>query len=180
EPGRELREMAPVIAEHLTVFEATPAVPVVARIHGDLHLGQVLLAPDGPRVVDFEGDPTRPIEERRRPTSPLRDVASMLRSLDHVGRSAARRAEQRPRRRPGHVGLDIDAWLARARERFLAAYRAGVRRSSAGIVVDEDLLRAFEFEKECRVFVYAATWLPDWIWAPLGGMRGLVDNARRA
>jgi len=178
--GRELRDMAPIIAEHLTGFEATPTVPRVARIHGDLHLGQVLLAPDGARVIDFEGDPTRSIEERRRPTSPLRDVASMLRSLDHVGRSAQRRAERRPDRTPGHAGLDVDAWLARARERFLAAYRAGVRRSSAAITVDDDLLRALEFEKECREFVYAATWLPDWVWAPLEGMRGLVESARRA
>jgi trehalose synthase-fused probable maltokinase len=176
--GRELRAMAPVIAEQLSVFEATPAVPVVTRIHGDLHLGQVLLAPDGPQVVDFEGDPTRPIEERRQPASPLRDAASMLRSLDHVGRSARRRAERRPGRVAGHVGLDIDAWLRRARERFLEAYRGGVRESGAGIVVDEDLLRAWEFEKECREFVYAATWLPEWTWAPLEGMRGLVAEVR--
>jgi predicted trehalose synthase len=102
----------------------------------------------------------------------------MLRSLDHVGRSARRRAEQRPGSVPGHVGLDIEAWLRRARERFVDAYASGVRRSAAGIVVDGDLLRAWEFEKECREFVYAATWLPEWMWAPLEGMRSLVADAR--
>jgi trehalose synthase-fused probable maltokinase len=178
EAGRELHAMASVIAEQLTVFEATPTVPLVARVHGDLHLGQVLLSPAGPRVVDFEGDPTRLMDERRRPSSPLQDAASMLRSLDHVGRSAQRRAESRPGRIPGHAGLDMDAWLRRARERFIHAYRTGVARSAAGIVVDEDLLRAWEFEKECREFVYAATWLPDWTWAPLHGMRGLVADVR--
>ena len=73
--------------------------------------GQILVADDGYRVIDFEGEPIRPIEERRRPDSPLRDVASLLRSLDHVARSApaaggatGRRADRaaRPRRR----GLD--------------------------------------------------------------------------
>jgi trehalose synthase-fused probable maltokinase len=179
-PGDELRAMAPAIAEQLTVLEAVAAVPVVTRVHADLHLGQVLLTPDGPRIVDFEGEPTRPIEERRRPMSPLRDVASMLRSIDHVGRSARRRAE---RRRGGPVespGLDVDAWLTRARERFLEAYRSGLRASGTAIVVDEDLLRAFEFEKESYEFVYAATWLPDWMWAPLEGMRALVAEAGAA
>jgi trehalose synthase-fused probable maltokinase len=177
-PGEALRAMAPAIAEQLTVLEAVATVPVVARVHADLHLGQVLLAPDGPRIVDFEGEPLRPIEERRRPTSPLRDAASMLRSLDHVGRSARRRAE---RRRGGPIeapGLDVEAWLRRARERFVEAYRTGLREAAAPIDVDEDLLRAFEFEKESYEFVYAATWLPDWIWAPLEGMRALVAEAR--
>ena len=177
--GDELRAMAPVIAEQLTVIEAVPAVPVVSRIHADLHLGQVLLTPAGPRIVDFEGEPSRPIEDRRRPASPLRDAASMLRSLDHVGRSARRRAE---RRRGGPVarpGLDVDAWLVRARERYVAAYRRGLAERGAPITVDADLLRAFEFEKECYEFTYAATYLPDWMWAPLQGMRGLVAEAQQ-
>jgi len=178
--GRELHAMAPAIAEQLSVFEAIAAVPVVSRVHGDLHLGQVLLAPDGPRIVDFEGDPTRSIEDRRRATSPLRDVASMLRSLDHVGRSARRRAESRRGDLDAGPGLDVDAWPPRARERFLAAYRGLLREAGIAIVVDEDLLRAWEFEKECREFVYAATWLPDWMWAPLEGMRSLVDETQTA
>ncbi len=175
--GEELRTMSAAIAEQLTVLEATAGVPVVGRVHGDLHLGQVLLTPDGPRIVDFEGEPTRPIDDRRRPMSPLRDAASMLRSFDHVGRSARRRAE---RRRGGPVerpGLDVEAWLRRARERFVEAYRRGLRETGAPYEVDEDLLRAFEFEKESYEFVYAATWLPDWLWAPLEGMRALVDEA---
>jgi maltose alpha-D-glucosyltransferase/alpha-amylase len=178
--GDELRAMAPVITEQLTVLEAIPSVPLVSRVHADLHLGQVLLTPDGPRIVDFEGEPTRPIEDRRRPTSPLRDAASMLRSLDHVGHSARRRAE---RRRVGLVarpGLDVDAWLVRARERFVEAYRRGLAEHGSPITVDADLLRAFEFEKECYEFVYAATYLPDWMWAPLQGMRSLVAEAQRA
>ncbi|MEX2011731.1 MAG: hypothetical protein WEF51_05800 [Chloroflexota bacterium] len=176
--GEELRAMAPAIAEQLTVLEALPSVPLVTRVHGDLHLGQVVTTPDGFRIVDFEGEPTRPLDERRRHNSPLRDVASMLRSIDHAGRSARRRAEKS---RGGPVqspGLAIDAWLLRARERFVDSYRRSLRELGAPIEVDEDLLRAFEFEKETYEFIYAVTYLPEWLWASVEGMRGLVAEAR--
>jgi maltose alpha-D-glucosyltransferase / alpha-amylase len=172
--GEELRSMAPVIAEQLTVFEAIPGVPILTRVHGDYHLGQILETPDGYRIIDFEGEPTRPLEERRRRNSPLRDVASMLRSIDHVGRSARRRAEKSRGEVIESPGLDMERWFVRARERFLEAYRRGIRESAAPIDVDVDLLRAFEFEKECYEFIYAATYLPEWLWAPLEGMRALV------
>jgi len=173
EAGRLLRDLAPRIAAELTVFEALPAPPLLTRVHGDYHLGQVLIAPDGFRIVDFEGEPLRPLEARRAHQSPLRDVASMLRSLDHVGRSAARRAETRNGGRVESPGLDLDGWLHRSRERFLDAYKIGLREAGAPIVVDPDLIRAFEIEKECYEFIYAATYLPSWLWAPTEGMRGL-------
>jgi trehalose synthase-fused probable maltokinase len=172
----ELRTAAPAIAARFTVFDALPATPRVSRIHGDLHLGQLILAPDGYRIVDFEGEPTRPIDERSRPDSPLRDVASMLRSLDHVGRSARRRAERRNGGLVSEPGLDIDAWLDRARERFLEGYGGELRERGSPIVLDEDLLLGFEFSKEANEFVYAARYLPDWLWAPREGMRWLVDR----
>jgi maltose alpha-D-glucosyltransferase/alpha-amylase len=173
EAGRLLHELAPRIAAELTVFEALPSPPLLTRVHGDYHLGQVLIAPDGFRIVDFEGEPTRPLDERRAHQSPLRDVASMLRSLDHVGRSARRRAEARNGGPLEAAGLDIDGWLLRSRTRFLDAYRARLREAGAPITVDPDLIRAFEIEKECYEFIYAATYLPSWLWAPTEGMRGL-------
>lgn len=172
----ELRDSGAQIAARASRFEAVVAPPLVMRIHADLHLGQVLLADDGYRVIDFEGEPLRPIEERRRLDSPLRDVASMLRSLDHVARSARRRAERRhggPIERPG---LDVDAWIERARERFLAAYAAGLRHEASPIVLDLDLLDAFEVAKECYEFSYAASVLPSWLWAPRDGMRWLLAH----
>ena len=177
--GQVLRDLAPRIVEELTVLAALAAEPIVTRVHGDYHLGQVLAAPDGYRIVDFEGEPTRGLEERRAHRSPLRDVASMLRSIDHVGRSAGRRAVERNGGPLSKPGLDIDAWLARARERFLAAYRSGLREAGAAITVDPALVRAFEIEKECYEFVYAATYLPDWLWAPTEGMIGLIGDAAR-
>jgi maltose alpha-D-glucosyltransferase/alpha-amylase len=175
EAGKLLRDLAPRIVDELTVFEALSSPPLVTRVHGDYHLGQVLIAPDGFRIVDFEGEPLRPLEERRSHNSPLRDVASMLRSLDHVGRSAGRRAEARNGGRLDQPGLDLDGWLRRSRVRFLDAYRAGLREAGAPISVDPALVRAFEIEKECYEFIYAATYLPSWLWAPTEGMRGLFE-----
>jgi len=170
----ELRTMAPAIAARLTVFEALPATPLLTRVHGDYHLGQVLATPDGFRIVDFEGEPLRPLEDRRRHGSPMRDVASMLRSLDHVGRSAGRRAERRNGGPLDSPGLDLEGWLGRSRERFLDTYRRGLREGGAVFEVDPALIDAFEIEKETYEFVYAATYLPSWLWAPTAGMRGLL------
>ncbi len=172
--AEELRADAPEITARFSRFEAVATAPLVMRIHADLHLGQVLIAEDGYRVIDFEGEPLRPIEDRRRLDSPLRDVASMLRSLDHVARSARRRAETRAGGRIERPGLDIEAWLDRARDRFLAAYAVTLSRTGAPITVDLDLLDAFEVAKEAYEFEYAATVLPTWLWAPRDGMRWLL------
>jgi maltose alpha-D-glucosyltransferase / alpha-amylase len=174
EAGVRLHDLAPAIAEGLTTLRALPNTPRVIRAHGDYHLGQVLIAPDGYRVIDFEGDPMESIEARRAHRSPLRDVASMLRSLDHVGRSAGRRAQQRnggPLARPG---VDLDGWFIRARERFLETYQAGLRDAGVRGPIDVDLLRAFEIDKETTEFTYASTYLPSWLWAPTEGMTWLV------
>ncbi len=172
--AQELRDAGAQIAARASRFEAVVTAPLVMRIHGDLHLGQILLDGDGYRIVDFEGEPLRPIDERRRLDSPLRDVASLLRSLDHVARSARRRAELRNGGPIARPALDVDAWIGRARQRFLAAYAAGLRHEAAPIALDLDLLDAFEVAKECYEFSYAATVLPSWLWAPRDGMRWLL------
>jgi maltose alpha-D-glucosyltransferase/alpha-amylase len=176
EAGRVLQDLAAAIAEELTVFEALPSTPLLTRVHGDYHLGQILIASDGYRVVDFEGEPLRPLQDRRAHESPLRDVASMLRSLDHVGRSAARRAIARNGGSLESPGLDVEAWLRRSRERFLEAYRTGLGEAGSPIVVDPALLRAFEIEKETYEFIYASTYLPSWLWAPTQGILGLFKR----
>ena len=152
-------------------------MPLLTRIHADYHLGQVLIAPDGYRVIDFEGEPFR---HARRASGPT--VAAARRRLDAPldrprrakrGPSARGRATAVRSRPPGSTS---PAWLRRARERFLDAYRAGLREAGAPIVVDPELIRAFEIEKECYEFIYASTYLPSWIWAPTEGMRGLFEG----
>lgn len=177
--GRVIRDLAPRIAESITVIDALPTAPEVIRAHGDYHLGQVLIAPDGFRVIDFEGEPLSSPDARRAHRPALRDIASMLRSLDHVARSARRRAEARndsPLERPG---LDIEGWIRRSRERFLEAYRAGLLERRVWLDIDPDLLHAFEVDKELYEFAYAATYLPTWLYAPTEGMQALFEDGGR-
>jgi maltose alpha-D-glucosyltransferase / alpha-amylase len=172
----ELRRDSAAIALRASRFEALATAPMVMRIHADLHLGRVLVSDDGYRIIDFEGEPLRPVEDRRRPDSPLRDVASVLRSLDHVARSAVRRAESRNGAPLDRPGLDADAWIERARERFLGAYLEGVRAGGSRITLDPDLLDAFEVARETSELVHAATVLPSRLWVPREGMRWLLAH----
>ena len=171
EAGREVARLAPWIRPRFAAFERVDP-PILIRTHGDYHLGQVLRAGERRMVVDFEGEPTRSLDERRERQSPLRDVASMLRSFDHVVRQALREAGN-------GSGFDPEAWLRRSRQRFLAAYRTELKKQGAPIVLDPALLRAFEFAKECDELIYEATYLPEWLWMPLASMRALVSGASK-
>jgi maltokinase len=147
-----------IVAE-LAALES-PAAPVtLQRLHGDFHIGQVLRTSEGRLVVvDLEGEPTRPVGERARPGPALRDVAAMLRSFDHLGRHVVHDLG-------GSAGR-VEAWIGRARAAYLDAYGP----------VDEALLRALEVEKETYEFTYAAAFLPEWMYAPVGGMRRLMEH----
>ena len=153
-----------------------PAIPVrLQRIHGDLHLGQVLPTPDGVLLVDFEGDPTLDPAARRSLGAPLADLAGFLRSLDHVARSGIRRAGVRLGGRPGPGAVAaLDRWIEAARAACLAGYAAGLGRPAWA--ANRALLRAFEVDKELREFIYAATFLPAWLYAPAGGLPALLGE----
>lgn len=145
---------------------AEGAAPLVTRVHGDLHIAQFLRAPTGIFVVDFEGEPTRSVEERSQPTSPMRDVACLVRSLDHVARSAQVRV--------GLGELIMDKWIRFAQEAVLAGYEDGL--GDSPIQLDRGLLRLFCLEKELYEFVYAARILPEWLYAPQLGMQWLMRD----
>ena len=154
----ELRDHRPRILAELAALERPDAAVVLQRVHGDFHIGQVLRTDAGRLVVvDLEGEPTKPVAERSRPGPALRDVAAMLRSFDHIGRYVEHD------RRPGETAA-IEDWIARARAAFLDGYGP----------VDAGLLRALEVEKETYEFIYAAAFLPDWMYAPVAGMRWLM------
>jgi trehalose synthase-fused probable maltokinase len=131
----------------------------VMRIHGDYHLGQLLATEHGFLVIDFEGEPARPLADRRAHASPMRDVAGMLRSLDYAARSAAAGAHA--------AGFDPDAWLDQARSAFLGAYGA-IGPSEAALV------EAFELEKACYEVRYEANNRPAWRWLPLAAVARLA------
>ena len=100
----------------------------------------------------------------------------MLRSLDHVARSARRRADAQAGEAIERPRLDIDAWIEQARARFLAAYADGMRLSGTPVTLDLDLLDAFEVAREVRGLVVAATQMPSGLWAPWEGMRRLLEH----
>lgn len=152
-----LAAIAPRIATRFEMISAAAGVRV-SRIHGDYHLGQLLRTDTGFTVIDFEGEPARPLAERRAPASPLRDVAGMLRSLDYAAHASAP-GEARPGQR--------QAWLRDARAAFLDGYGAVSPQ-------EEPLLAAFELEKACYEVEYEANNRPDWIWLPLEALERLT------
>jgi maltokinase len=141
----------------------------VIRTHGDYHLGQTLSTPRGWVILDFEGEPARPLPERRQKRSPLRDVAGMLRSFAYVvsavemmsGRQARPEFEQQ------------------ARERFLARYLEDVDPAllPAGEAAITNLLSIYELEKAIYELHYELNNRPDWVRIPVAGIRRLLEAA---
>jgi trehalose synthase-fused probable maltokinase len=136
----------------------------IIRVHGDLHLGQVLWARGDWYVVDFEGEPARTLPERRLKRSPLRDVAGMLRSFDYAARAA---------------GLEDGEFQSRARDLFLEGYLGVVERT--GILPSpsqsERLIEMFELEKAVYELRYELAHRPDWVHIPVAGIERLLERA---
>lgn len=136
------------------------------RHHGDLHLGQTMLDDTRWTILDFEGEPSRPLRERRRKRSPLRDVAGMLRSFAYAA-SAAERA-----------GATLPAgWEPSARASFLEGYRSSVEPSllPAGEAAFEQVLAIFELEKAIYELRYEIDNRPDWAAIPVAGIARLLE-----
>jgi maltokinase len=161
-----------VLAELVDVADPGPAF----RIHGDLHLGQFLLADAGWFVLDFEGEPVRPVAERLVASSPLRDVAGMVRSFHYAARTGL--AER---------GRDVDAelvdlsaaWEARAVEAYLAGYShvEGVDELLPAVDGDRDkVLRAFELDKAVYEVIYELAHRPDWVDIPASAVRRTLSR----
>ena len=139
------------------------------RVHGDYHLGQTVFGPDGWVILDFEGEPARPLLERRRKRSPLRDVAGMLRSFAY----AAAAAEFL---RGAHVP---EGWETEARTRFLDGYMASadpailpIRQASI-----EKLLAILELERAMYELAYDLNNRPDWVPIAVASISRLLEPA---
>jgi len=133
-------------------LEAQLRVPdtdvVLQRIHGDFHLGQVLLGPHGWVIIDFEGEPLKTPRERREPDSAWRDVAGLLRSLDYARHT-----------HPDPDGAPARAWLHDARTGFLTGYLG----HDATVA---PLLPAYEIDKAVYELRYETRNRPDWVATP--------------
>lgn len=163
----QLEALAPAIQALHEQLGRWPGPLHRQRIHGDLHLGQVLRTLDGWRILDFEGEPARPMEQRRQPDSPLRDVAGMLRSFDYAA---------------GHLlGADPDpAAIARGREwaaRNQRAFLAGYTEQAPGALPEDALpLRVFALDKACYEVSYEARNRPGWISLPLRAVHTMISE----
>jgi len=140
------------------------------RIHGDYHLGQVLRVSDRWLVIDFEGEPVRSLEERRRLASPLQDVAGMLRSFDYAAFQPLVVADSDLAATDGRA----TAWIEANRSAFLESYRE-VAGDAGWLAGDHELLlRALELDKAVYEVMYEARHRPSWLPIPLGGIRRLL------
>ncbi|WP_405507062.1 phosphotransferase [Streptomyces cyaneofuscatus] len=158
--------LVPYVPALRTAFDAVTALGhrgggwAQQRVHGDLHLGQALRSPDGFwSLIDFEGEPARPLEERRRPAPPVRDVAGMLRSFDYAARS----------HRPWNP-----EWAARCRAAYCEGYALASGTDPRG---EPELLRAHETDKAVYEVVYEARHRPDWLPVPMAAIQRLAQSA---
>ena len=147
------------------------------RVHGDFHLGQVLVVQGDAFIIDFEGEPARTMAQRRSKSSPLRDVAGLLRSLDYAAAAAApgrvATSEQASARRQA----EIQRWLANASETFMASYRAVLNAAEPRWVPAEAeaaLLDLFLLEKAAYEIKYEVANRPAWVGIPLSGMYAIA------
>jgi maltokinase len=165
--------VVPELATHGDALEevfarVADATGDVQRIHGDLHLGQTLRTSLGWKLVDFEGEPAKPLAERRLPDSPWRDVAGMLRSFDYAAKSVVKDLYSSDD--PGsQITYRAQEWLARNRTAFLEGYveRRLDRGEPALSPVEEALINAYEADKAVYEVIYEARNRPTWVDIPL-------------
>jgi len=156
------------VRDRLQLLSHVGARGKLIRTHGDLHLGQTMLGDDGWVVLDFEGEPARPLIERRRKRSPLRDVAGMLRSFAY-----AASASDMQRGNPAPEG-----WEERAREAFLGGYLEAVDPVllPPGEAPTRTMLTIFELEKAVYELRYELNNRPDWVGIPVAGIARLLEE----
>ena len=148
-----------------------------SRIHGDYHLGQVLATADDFMIIDFEGEPRRTLKERQAKSSPLRDVAGMLRSFHY----AAWTAIDRYQRLTGtnNVRERAEAWRQQVSEDFMSAYQehiAGTPSYPQDPAFARALTEMFLLQKAIYEVGYELANRPDWVEIPLSGMRDLLHD----
>ncbi len=158
-----------VLSHRQAVLSAVPVLAaagigsLMTRVHGDFHLGQVLVAGDDVYIIDFEGEPSKPLEVRRSKASPMRDVAGLLRSLHYAGATS------------GVLQVDFFRQMSAS---FLSAYR-GVERSATPRWLKDDaqetaLLDLFLLEKSAYEICYEAANRPTWVEIPLRGLTEIM------
>jgi maltokinase len=166
-----LEDYAPALRRRFDTLRAIGHPITAQRIHGDLHLGQTLRTVKGWKLVDFEGEPAKPLAERMLPDSPWRDVAGMLRSFDY----AAGVVEEPLGERGEHVASRGQTWAERNRSAFLDGYREVTGLDARGGESEAALMvAAYEADKAVYEVVYETRNRPDWVSIPLEAIARLA------
>jgi maltose alpha-D-glucosyltransferase/alpha-amylase len=182
---RELFGRAASITQPLSGAAAEETEPGIqaqsglrTRIHGDYHLGQVLRARGDYVILDFEGEPARPLTERRAKQSPLRDVAGMLRSFSYAAYSALDHFAQRHQGAQRSLELWAQLWQNAVCTEFLAAWRSAVAANpllTPQPMQADRLLNAYLLEKAMYELLYELNNRPSWVRIPLAGLLALLQ-----
>ncbi|MBI1728346.1 MAG: phosphotransferase [Candidatus Rokubacteria bacterium] len=177
--GRQALDRAPQLAERSAALQALVEEHVMKiRVHGDYHLGQVLRTDGGFVIVDFEGEPARPLAERRATQCALKDVAGMLRSYANAVRTAMLRAAEIDGGDSGLLDRLLpwaNSWEAGVRAAFLDGYLAGTEKHAAGLLprrreTIQSVLDAYEVDKAVYELDYELNHRPGWVRIPLDAL----------
>jgi maltokinase len=171
-------QVVPELAEHAdglrarfaALAELTTALPV-QRVHGDLHLGQTLRTVKGWKIIDFEGEPAKPLDERIALDTPFRDVAGMLRSLDYAAGATLREFGQ-----GDQLAHRAHEWSTRNCEAFLDGYAEHTQPLTPEAMV---VISAYEADKAVYEAVYEARNRPNWLPIPLHAIERLAAQEQR-
>jgi len=150
------------------------------RHHGDFHLGQMLIVKDDVFIIDFEGEPRRTLEERRRKAPAARDLAGVIRSIDYSTTAALDRALKTTSDEQGKIADALDEWRERSAAGLLAAYREFLtdpRLWPSDPKQADRLLDFFLLEKAFYEIEYELAHRPDWLRVPLAGAWRILSQA---
>ncbi|MGE0880882.1 MAG: maltose alpha-D-glucosyltransferase [Acidimicrobiia bacterium] len=183
EPAARVLDRQDEILGQFDAMRNEPLNSLRIRTHGDMHLGQILYTGQDFVIIDFEGEPSRPLGERRIKRSPLRDVAGVLRSLQYAGAAAIDAAAERGLVPPGSAAQMrlrqwTSLWRAWAQAELLGSYFAV---AAPPLVPDDDhalrvLLQAYLLDKALYEVRYELGSRPAWVWVPLDGVLDLLSN----
>lgn len=177
----DLQQQRDGLAQHIANLAEQAEGGLLMRVHGDLHLGQVLVVQGDAYLIDFEGEPSRPLQERRAKHSPYKDVSGVLRSFDYAAAMILRSASAVDLSGPAQQARQRVArqYLHQSRHAFVEAYglaTAAMPHAWQQAEGERAALELFCLEKAAYEITYEAENRPSWLAVPLHGLHGLIST----